>query len=73
MKDWMVICAIAAAAIYIGSCIQSLGNALGISLSEFEKKIDELNEKIDVIIETTNDIEGVVSGRKEKFINPIDL
>jgi len=69
----MVICAIAAAAIYIGSCIQSLGNALGISVSEFEKKIDELNEKIDAVMQNTDDIEGVVSGRKEKYINPIDL
>ena len=42
-------------------------------LGELAEKIDALNDKVESIVNDVADIEGVVSGRKEKFVNPIDL
>ena len=73
MKEWLIILAILGAAMYIGGCIHSVGNAIAIGMAELVKKLDEVNEKVDIIVQNTEDIEGMVSGRKEKYVNPIDL
>ncbi|MFZ0745115.1 MAG: hypothetical protein WAM85_11955 [Terracidiphilus sp.] len=73
MKDWVVILVIVFACIYISASISAIANTLAAALSELAEKIGELNDKVDSIVSDVADIEGVVSGRKEKYINPIDL
>lgn len=76
MKEWLFILVIVAASIcvaLVSASYSASANAIADQLDKLNEKIDELNEKIDAITDTTEDIEGVISGRKEKYVNPIDL
>ena len=73
MKDWVIIVLAIIAFMYISGSISGAINALARSVGELAEKIDALNDKVESIVNDVADIEGVVSGRKEKYVNPIDM
>lgn len=70
MKDWVIIIIVVIAFMYVAGTISAAINAMAGAVGELAEKIDALNDKVESIVNDVADIEGVVSGRKEKFINP---
>lgn len=73
MKDWVIIVLAIVAFMYISGSVSGAINALARAVGELAEKIDALNDKVESIVNDVADIEGIVSGRKEKFVNPFEL